>query len=362
MLSCSLAFGHAKTTSRHNRSASKTAALITAIMPFAVFATPPVDTGSEPSDSRIASKRIDTCLLNQLKQADNQTTVEQLKQYCEQEIARINAPALPKIAERIAAEREEAFDPYVILPHKMNYILPATYTSDLNTEQYTDEGNWSDNLKNTEAKFQLSLKVPIARSIFRDDDQISFGFTLQSWWQVYATDISSPFRETNYQPEIFYLTPLDWRPYDGLTGLMVGLEHQSNGRSHTLSRSWNRAYLNFFYAKDNFVLSFRPWYRLAEDEPSSPQNPGGDDNPDIRDYMGNFELTFAYDLGEYEVVYTGRRNFSTSNSGGELGFTFPLSGRLKGYLQYTHGYGESLIDYNHSQNRFGIGIAMTDLF
>ena len=45
----------------------------------------------------------------------------------------------------------------------------------------------------------------------------------------------------------------------------------------------------------------------------------------------------------------------------ELGVTFPLAGKLKGYFQYTNGYGESLIDYNHSQQTFGIGIALTEI-
>jgi phospholipase A1 len=44
----------------------------------------------------------------------------------------------------------------------------------------------------------------------------------------------------------------------------------------------------------------------------------------------------------------------------ELQWSFPINKRLRGLVQWYNGYGENLIDYNHKNNRLGIGILMTD--
>ncbi|MFT6266695.1 MAG: phospholipase A1 [Oleiphilaceae bacterium] len=174
--------------------------------------------------------------------------------------------------------------------------------------------------------------------------------------------MSAPFRETNYQPEIFYLTATNWHPFGGSTGVTIGMEHQSNGRSQLLSRSWNRVYTSFMFEKDNFALSLRPWYRIKEDEKENPNESDGDDNPDIEKFMGHFELRSAYRWNDHEFSLMGRNNLRSDNFGAvELGWSFPLTGHLKGFVQYFNGYGESLIDYNHNTERVGVGILLTDL-
>lgn len=304
---------------------------------------------------------LDACLLKEVKSANKLDTVEQIFKKCKEqvELVTVNRGVISK---RLISEHKTAFDPHVITPHKMNYILPISVTDNINKDAYSTSSDWTNSLDDSEAKFQVSLKVPLnTDSILTKNDGLFFGFTLQSWWQIYSNGISKPFRETNYQPEVFYITPLDWHPNDGNTGVVVGFEHQSNGRSQWLSRSWNRVYLNFLYEKDNFALSFRPWYRLPENSKEIEGESDGDDNPDIDDYMGHFELGMVYKWDDYELSLLGRENFRKHHGSLELGFTFPLWGKLRGYLQYSNGYGESLIDYNHSQQRVGIGLALTDV-
>lgn len=267
------------------------------------------------------------------------------------------------LTRRIVAERQNDSSEFVLTPHRMNYILPAYSTSEVNPEAYKDAETLDDGYKTVESKFQLSLKLPLSySSLLVDGDRIYAAFTIEAWWQVYAKDISSPFRETNYRPEVFYVAPLDWHPNDANTGVMIGFEHQSNGRSGSLSRSWNRVYAEFIYEQGNLVWSVRPWYRLAEDEKTDPTSPKGDDNPDIADYMGNVEYGIGYAFGKYELSAEMRQNFSTHNGSVQVNLTTPLYGKLKGYVTVFNGYGDSLIDYNHSQTRFGIGVALNNMF
>lgn len=317
-----------------------------------------------------------SCLLEALNHADDHVTVAELKAQCtramesdientavtSQKPREVLAADSGAISHRLSREWETAFDPYVITPHKMNYILPVYTTDAINRDAYTFIQGYEDNLEDLESKFQISMKVPLLEdSLFIEGDALYLGFTLQAWWQIYASNLSKPFRETNYQPELFYVAPLEWQPLQGNTAFVLGMEHQSNGRGLELSRSWNRVYASILFEKENFGLSLRPWVRLNEEDKQFPLDPSGDDNPDIDDYLGHFELSMAYHWNDYELTFMGRQNFSTHYGSAELGFTFPIWGRLRGYATAFTGYGESLIDYNYSQTRFGLGIALTNI-
>ena len=265
-------------------------------------------------------------------------------------------------------EREQAVDDNrsVLLSHRRNYFLPVTWAHNPNDTPFTNAGiDNGSSLDNFEAQFQISLKLPIASGILSENDAIFGGFTLRAFWQVYNTDISAPFRESNYEPEIFWVMPVPWKILGGDAALVtLGLSHQSNGRSQPLSRSWNRIYGGLVWERWRYVFHFKTWWRIPEDEKLDPLDADGDDNPDIEDYMGNFEFTVVYRNFDQEVSVLLRNNFDQDDNRGalQLDWTFPLEGRYRGYLQLFSGYGESLIDYDRYQERFGIGIKLTDWF
>jgi len=257
---------------------------------------------------------------------------------------------------RIEAERESHSNPFVITQNHANYILPYTYVSNVNQSHIDvfDGAAWDQ----SEAKYQISIKAPLYSIDPQSLEGVYFAFTLKSWWQVYNTEMSSPFRETNYEPEVVYA----WNPNVELGDLkvvssFVSLNHQSNGRHELFSRSWNRIIAGAVAETENYFFAFRAWHRLEEDPKENPDDAVGDDNPDILDYMGNFELTVGTRLGETELSLTTRNLLQDASRGYyELNVSYPINKRFDLLFQYVNGYGESLIDYDHRIERFGLGI------
>lgn len=251
---------------------------------------------------------------------------------------------------RLAAEREAAASPYSILAHRPNYFLVAAYNWE----------GWDSDFenKNIESQFQLSLKVPLAVGLFDDRMDIYGAYTNRSFWQMYNSGDSEPFRETNHEPALWLQFRNDWKVW-GLTNSVntVGFNHQSNGRSGEFSRSWNRVFASFLFEKGNWTYDLKPWIWVSSDKEKS-------DNPDIDDYMGYGEFRVSYGKSNHVVSGMFRNLLESGFDKGavELSWSFPVFDYpyLRGYVQYFYGYGESLIDYNNKVNRLGIGISVTD--
>ncbi|MDY0978246.1 phospholipase A [Massilia sp. CFBP9012] len=238
-------------------------------------------------------------------------------------------------------------------PHHPSYLI-ATRTHRPNEEPYRDF--WeadpdAEGLSKAELEFQLSFKMKLVETLFELPVDVWFGYTQNSFWQAANHEASSPFRETNYQPEVMVVTPLDY----ALAGVNVrflnlGFVHQSNGQSSTLSRSWNRFYAQVGLERGPLSMTVKAWKRVNESAED-------DNNPDITDYMGRFEVAGNYRLnGGHELSALVRRNFSTDKGAVQVGWAFPLAGPVKGYINAFAGYGQSMIDYNYFQRSVGAGV------
>lgn len=251
--------------------------------------------------------------------------------------------------------------------YKQNYVLVYSYSSSTNNAPTSpnpqNQVTTPTVLDNRDLKFQFSIKHDLAD--FDRFGSLWFGYTQQSFWQMYDAANSRPFRENNYEPELIYsirpndlLTKLDINP----SVLNIGLVHQSNGQSNPRSRSWNRVYIqpgieHNYGADHRLVVLARWWERIKEDA-------SADDNPDITNYMGYGDLEVRYSqnsLWEVSAIARTRAiqiDISVPWTAWRLlTLAAPGTHNTNIHLQYFNGYGDSLIDYNHQHETWGVGLS-----
>lgn len=334
--------------------------LVLAALPAMAWADAPA-----PADAgRNAQEQ---CLLDLMRSLPPDTTLAELRQRCAPVEAAVQKPAAPvpqptattqvetdgSVNNRLADEWKAYDNPFALALYRPSYFIFGYQFSPPNEAPFTSVlGPGQPNFQNVEAKFQISLKFPLALNLFDSNVDLIAAYTNRSFWQSFNHSLSSPFRETDHEPEAW----LRWRTdFDFLGGrirtLNLGIDHQSNGQSGTLSRSWNRIFAETFYERGPFGLDLRIWHRIQE-------NPASDDNPDILDYMGHFQLTGIYHHGKHEFTAMGRYVPGTGHGAYQLDWSYPLYKNLHGYVQWFDGYGESLIDYNYRTRSLGIGVQL----
>jgi len=254
--------------------------------------------------------------------------------------------------------------------YKANYLLVTGTSNKNDTPQSPNRFNTADrNLDAQDLKFQLSLKsellhnIPLIRNLpYVTSSRIWAAYTQQSYWQIFNGTNSRPLRENDYEPEVILSLGID-NKVDGVKKdyiprmLNLGVVHQSNGQTNPLSRSWNRAYIESgFELTDRLSLMIRPWWRI-------PENKKQDDNPDIEKYLGYGDLNLRWETETQNTAVSLllRDNFRRDNKGfaqidlQQRVFNNPY---LKLHLMLSSGYGDTLLDYNHSQNIVGFGISL----
>jgi phospholipase A1/A2 len=255
------------------------------------------------------------------------------------------------------AEKEDKIPPnqFSIAFYKPTYILPYYYTGSPDKRVYANSTPNNEQVTRSEFKYQLSLKVPIWKNIYNHSHDLYLAYTQLSYWQVYNK--TAFFRETDYEPELFLSNEVNLAIKNNfkLNFVNVGMVHQSNGFGDAMERSWNRVYIEFISSMDNWMLSLKPWYVIQGKTMRK-------FNPDIADYLGYGQATFAYKYGK-QIFSVQAHNFI--EGGGkrltaEVTWSFPITGYISGYVQGFSGYGQSLIEYNHRTNSIGAGISLSN--
>jgi len=294
-----------------------------------------------------------TCMFSPLAFSE----INHIKEVTEEETKLNEQPIVSAIDQRLDDETKVEESKFSLIPHKPTYLLPFNFNDKLKDYSlYQDSEDLSDTQR-TEIKYQISFKVPLIHHIGHLPISGYIAYTQTSFWQAYNTEESAPFRETNYEPELFLRwdinkeLPSNWY----LKGISMGFAHQSNGRSEPISRSWNRLNSSFVFGKENVAIAITPWYRIEESE-------ADDDNPDLLDYYGHGQMTLVYKNADRVFAIISRNNIESGFSKGSVqaSLSFPLFENVRGYVQVFSGYGNSLIEYNVYTNTIGIGISIND--
>lgn len=299
-----------------------------------------------------ADEALDACLQEQvLLPANNAQTVEQLRAHC----AVVLTPretGVERIEESTAqtnSVRAYSFDGDLrssfVQAYKNNYISLGSMRNADGQDPFSG--------KTLDIKFELGMKFGLFPDIegLEPLSPLKFGYSQRSWWDI--SEDSAPFKEHNYNPEIFWdFTEGLARP-SNVTRLhifdLAGIEHQSNGLDGVNSRSWDR-----IYATRNFRLSeawawtFKYWQAVNL----------GDYNEDIKDYLGSAEITTHFELNNWVRInlktLLGRKSDNLSY---QLDMIVPMSRWINSrfFLSYYNGYGEALISYNKKTSSLRAG-------
>ena len=220
---------------------------------------------------------------------------------------------------------------------------------------YMTFGNMKD-----QVLMQISFKIALF-SVY--DSGFFAGYTQKMWWKLY--DASAPFRETNYNPEIFW----KWKmSYGILDYVQLGfVEHNSNGLGGLESRGMNGSYakIQFSYGEPiNFGINVKgnwTWNTSAG-------------NKDIGTYEGYYDAEIFAKL-EKHGEFTDKEKLSVKwhTGSGMNGFDWKkgfievgLQVRLlikeinpNLFFQFRYGYGEGgLVNYNVKDTAMRVGFIL----
>ncbi len=260
-----------------------------------------------------------------------------------------------KAKESLGDWMEEKFG---LKPYRPNYLLPFSYTSHNYKVWTPTDGNY----KNIEAEFQVSLKLAFKKNLLGYGETWYGAYTQHSFWQLYID--SSPFRESNYNPELFVSFPIGSKEYYGLKTVTFGYSHVSNGQGNieltdnaskypefeNRSRSINMLYAQATFQQGSFLFDMKFWTRVGP----------LDDNEDIMDYYGYGRLKALYFYKKNLFTMIGR--FNPFEQKGAVEFTYSYPGKLDGvyfFAKIFSGYGESLIDYDTKLTKYSVGFAFS---
>ncbi len=239
-----------------------------------------------------------------------------------------------KIADSIRAELDSR--PYFSL-YKDTYFVGGTVLG----------GN--PTIHNSDVKFQISFQQRLTKSVLPWNTYLYLFYSQKAMWNV--LERSLPFHDLNFNPGIGISR------FIIMKGHLVGkatmmIEHESNGRDGTASRSWNKiSWAGEAYISPFLMAHAKFWIPIID----------GEYNKDILRFMGIYQAGFQARSTDnkwvLDMTLVKRQGWNLNfNTIIQLGYRINHNSNQFIMLQYYNGYGESMLDYNqyHSRIRFGL--------
>lgn len=203
---------------------------------------------------------------------------------------------------------------------------------------------------NSDVKFQLSIAQRLTKSKLPFDTYLFIQYTQKAFWNVFQESL--PMKDLNFNPGIGLGHLIVYHnKYIGKGYLM--LEHESNGKDSTASRSWNKVSLAVAITlSQNWEAQFKTWIPIVD----------GENNKDLLKYNGIFQVAANYRTDNRcfncGVVLTKRKTWTSFNTQVELSYRFNKNENQYFFLQYYNGYGENLLEYNKFKSMIRIGFVI----
>ncbi|GKG71195.1 hypothetical protein CE91St1_03380 [Parabacteroides goldsteinii] len=203
---------------------------------------------------------------------------------------------------------------------------------------------------NSDVKFQLSIAQRLTKSKLPFDTYLFIQYTQKAFWNVFQKSL--PMRDLNFNPGIgLGHLIIHHNKFIGKGYLM--LEHESNGKDSTASRSWNKVtFATAIVLNKNWEAQFKTWIPIVD----------GKYNKDLLKYTGIFQMAanFRTDNKRFNcgVILTKRKTWLSFNTQVELSYKFNNNENQYFFLQYYNGYGENLLEYNHFKSMLRIGFVI----
>lgn len=238
---------------------------------------------------------------------------------------------------------------------------------------------------NAQVKFQLSMKLRVLQPdlyILKYNLFPAYvAYTQKSLWNVGQN--STPFEESNYNPEFFLDYPVDagiQGPFKLRNIVISPFGHDSNGLAGIQSRSWNRKYVlvrfglesqeklkttNSFLS-DKASMYVKLWHASGYSDQEKYLESIGNNNRFL-DYMGWGEVGISVrnflwggNLSDHQLDIKTPIFHDNRKKSYEFEFRQKLPHmNLALYLQYWHGYGETMLRFDQFEHRGFVGLSFS---